>query len=313
MTIKMDFDLLKVRVTDLFKKMSPQLQSAARYVMDNADDVALMSMRQLAKEADVHPTTMVRLAQALGFVGFNELREVFQKRMRAAPDDLVARARGLQVQKGQSAGLIEQIEENAHSNISQSLHGCGARKLETCADLLLSSNRVFVMGLRISYPVAFSFVYAYSMFRSNALLLDGPAGTVADALRGIGEGDVLFAISVSPFSRSTVRAVDYARTRGAEIITLSDSEITPLNTTDKYSLVVRNESLTFFPSVTANMALIESLIAIMISKGGDDILEKVAESKAQLEDFDAYWEVQSKADKTNKLSTPQTSMTKNKD
>ena len=291
----MDFELLKARMADHFSQMSPQVQSAARYVLDNADDVALMSMRQLAKAANVHPTTMVRLAQALGFEGFNDLKEVFQTRMRAAPDDLVGRARGLQGQKGSTAALLEEIEQNAHNNIYQTLHGCGPEELEKAADFLLSAKRVFVMGLRISYPVAFSFFYAYSMFRSNARLVDGRAGTVADVLRGIGEGDVLLAMSVSPFSRETVRAVTYARNRGAGILTISDSEITPLDGQGTASLVARNESMTFFPSMTANMALAESLIAIMISKGGEDLLNVVAESKAQLDEFDAYWEAQSVA------------------
>jgi len=309
----MDFDLLKARMGDLFKQMSPQVQSAARYVMDNADDVALMSMRQLAKEADVHPTTMVRLAQSLGFEGFNDLREVFQKRMRAAPDDFVGRARGLQGKKGHVAQLIEQIEDHAHANISQSLHGCGAENLEACADYLLSAKRVFVMGLRISYPVAFSFYYAYTMFRSNAYILDGRAGTVADALRGIGEGDVLFAMTVSPFSRDAVHAVNYARSKGAGIITLTDSEITPLSAPEDRALVVRNESLTFFPSVTANMALVESLIAIMISKGGEDILDEVAQSKAQLDEFDTYWETQAKTSSSINAPVSQNLTAKNKD
>ncbi len=289
----MDFDLLRARMGDHFKQMSPQVQMAARYVMDNAEDVALLSMRQLAKAADVHPTTMVRLAQTLGFEGFNDLKDVFQNRMRAAPDDLVGRARGLQGQRHHVSELIEEIEQNAHNNIRQSLHGCGPEKLEEVADFLLAAKRVFVMGLRISYPVAFSFYYAYSMFRPNAVLVDGRAGTVADVLRGIGEDDVLLAMSVSPFSRETVRAVDYAHARGAGILTLTDSEITPVGEHADNSLVVRNESLTFFPSVTANMALVESLIAIMISKGGEDLLETVKQSKAQLDEFDAYWETQS--------------------
>lgn len=290
----MDFELLQARMNDLFKQMSPQVQAAARYVMDNADDVALLSMRQLAKSASVHPTTMVRLAQSLDFEGFNDLRDVFKKRMRSEPDDYVARARGLQGQKGHIATLVEEIEANAHRNISQSLHGCGAQKIESTADYLLGAKRVFVMGLRLSYPVAFSFFYAYSMFHANARLVDGRAGTVADVLRGIGPDDVLLAVSVSPFSRETVRAVTYARSRGAGIVTISDSEVTPLGAEDDYALVVRNESQTFFPSLTANMALVESLIAVMISKGGEDVLQTVMQSKTQLDEFDAYWETQAK-------------------
>ncbi|WP_417793420.1 MurR/RpiR family transcriptional regulator [Terasakiella pusilla] len=289
----MDFDQLKDRMTSQFEEMSPQVQAAARYVLDNVEDVALMSMRQLAKEADVHPTTMVRLAQAVGFEGFNDLKDVFQTRLRAAPDDLVGRARGLQGKKNSTLKLLEEIEQNAHNNIYQSIHGSGAAKLEKAADFLLSAKCVFIMGLRISYPVAFSFSYAYGMFRSNAQLVDGQAGTTADSLRGIGEGDVLLAISVSPFSRDTVRAVRYARSRGAGILTITDSEITPMNGDRTLNLVARNESMTFFPSITASTALVESLIAIMIAKGGEDLLDVVAESRAQLDEFEAYWEVQS--------------------
>lgn len=286
----MEYLALKSQITDCFSEMSPQVQMAARYVIDNPDDVALLSMRQLAKAAGVHPTTMVRLGQALGFEGFNEMRDVFQNRMRVMPEDLVGRARGLQGQKDQTSSILSEIEDNVRQNVRQSFHGCGAQTMEAAADLLLGAKRVFVMGLRISYPVAFSFHYAYSMFRTNALLMDGRAGTVADALRGIGKGDVLLAISVSPYSRESVQAVKYARSKGAEVISLSDSEITPIS--GNINLVAKNESLTFFPSVTASMALAESLIAIMIAKGGEDLLNVVAQSKAQLDEFEAYWEVQ---------------------
>lgn len=289
----MDFDLLKNRITTQFDAMSPQVQAAARYVLDNAEDVALLSMRQLAKAADVHPTTMVRLAQAIGFEGFNDLKDIFQTRLRAAPEDLVGRARGLQGKKNSTLTLLDEIEQHAHNNIYQTIHGSGAAKLEQAADFLLSAKRVFVMGLRISYPVAFSFSYAYGMFRSNARLVDGSAGTTADILRGIGPDDVLLAISISPFSRDVVRAVRYARGHGAGILTISDSEITPMNGENTLNLVARNESMTFFPSITATTALVESLIAIMIAKGGEDLLDVVAESKAQLDEFEAYWEVQS--------------------
>ncbi|WP_419799924.1 MurR/RpiR family transcriptional regulator [Terasakiella sp.] len=62
----MTYDELLKRINESYQNMSPQVQLAARYVIDNAEDVALVSMRQLAKEANVHPTTMVRLGQFWG-------------------------------------------------------------------------------------------------------------------------------------------------------------------------------------------------------------------------------------------------------
>jgi len=288
----MTYDELLKRINESFDSMSPQVQLAARYVIDNAEDVALASMRQIAKEANVHPTTMVRLAQFLGFDGFNELRDLFQHRLRLSPEDYVARARGLQRQAGHAFNLIEEIEDTSKKNIHRTLHGIGADALDKTADLLLSARRIYIIGMRISFPVAFAFYYAYSMFRTNAHLIDGKAGIAADTLRDIDTGDILLCVSNAPFSRETVQAAQYARRKGATVVSLSDTEISPIVGPNDHNLVVRNVSPTLFPSTTASMALVESLIAIMISKGGEELLETVAKSKEQLDQFDAYWEDQ---------------------
>lgn len=292
MPMPTSFPTLRETINAYFPSFSPQVQEAARYILDHPDDVALLSMRQLAKAAGVHPTTMVRLAQSLGYDGFNDLKALFQTRMRVSGDDLVARAQGLQSHNGQRADLIEEIEKNAQNNIYQSLRGGMGDKLEEASRSLLQAKRIFVMGLRISYAPAFSFYYAYSMFRHNAMLVDGRAGTVADVLRGIGSDDVLLVIAVAPFSRETVRAAHYARKRGAKVITISDSQITPFGGAD-LQLVARTDSQTFFPSMTALSAVVESVIALMIAQGGEEVVESVRESKAQLDEFGAYWESQS--------------------
>jgi len=288
----MTYDELLKRINESYQNMSPQVQLAARYVIDNAEDVALVSMRQLAKEANVHPTTMVRLGQFLGFEGFNDMRDLFQHRLRLSPEDYVGRARGLQRQAGHAFELIEEIEETSKKNIHRTLHGIGADVLDETADFLLSAKRIYVMGMRISFPVAFAFYYAYSMFRANAHLIDGKAGIAADTLRDIGLEDVLFAISNAPFSRETVQAAQYARKKGATIVAISDTEISPIVGPGDRNLMIRNVSPTFFPSASASIALVESLIAIMISKGGEELVETVAQSKEQLDQFDAYWEDQ---------------------
>lgn len=288
----MTYDELLKRINESYQNMSPQVQLAARYVIDNAEDVALVSMRQLAKEANVHPTTMVRLGQFLGFEGFNDMRDLFQHRLRLSPEDYVGRARGLQRQAGHAFELIEEIEETSKKNIHRTLHGIGADVLDETADFLLSAKRIYVMGMRISFPVAFAFYYAYSMFRANAHLIDGKAGIAADTLRDIGPEDVLFAISNAPFSRETVQAAQYARKKGATIVAISDTEISPIVGPGDRNLMIRNVSPTFFPSASASIALVESLIAIMISKGAEELVETVAQSKEQLDQFDAYWEDQ---------------------
>jgi DNA-binding MurR/RpiR family transcriptional regulator len=52
-------------VAEHFNRLSPQLRKAARYLLDHRDDVALLSMRELAQAAGLPSVTFVRLSRAL--------------------------------------------------------------------------------------------------------------------------------------------------------------------------------------------------------------------------------------------------------
>src|SRR6516225_12382026 len=74
---------LSNQIVETFAGMSPQLQTAARYVLDRPRDVALLSMREQAREAGVQPATMTRLAQRLGLSGYEEIREAYAAAVRS--------------------------------------------------------------------------------------------------------------------------------------------------------------------------------------------------------------------------------------
>jgi DNA-binding MurR/RpiR family transcriptional regulator len=127
------------------------------------------------------------------------------------------------------------------------------------------------------------------MFRTNSLLLDGGGGTFADRMRGFGKGDVLFAISFEPYSHQTVLAVEYARDNGGDAVVLTDSMVSPLVDKAEHTLIIKNESPSFFQSVASAMAAVEALIALMVLGDGKAALSAIEHSEEQLLRFDAYW------------------------
>ena len=72
----MDRGPLTERIIRTFDEMPAQLQAGARYVLDRPRDVALLSMREQARQAGVQPATMTRLAKRLGMDGYDEVREL---------------------------------------------------------------------------------------------------------------------------------------------------------------------------------------------------------------------------------------------
>src|SRR5262245_25169594 len=78
----MDRGPLTERIVEAYEAMPGQLQTAARYVLDRPRDVALLSMREQARQAGVQPATMTRLAQRLGLAGYDRIRELYAEAIR---------------------------------------------------------------------------------------------------------------------------------------------------------------------------------------------------------------------------------------
>jgi DNA-binding MurR/RpiR family transcriptional regulator len=288
--VTVEFAALVQRVADIFSGLSPELRRAARFVLDRPDDVALTSMRGLARDAGVQPATMVRLARAAGFSGYEEFREPFRHRLRDRPMDYVSRARTIQ-SHGEGSGvprLLAEVQAATDANVRMTFAASDASTFNSAAAALAGSRRVFVAGLRSCFPIAFSFHYAYRMFRGDVQLLDGHGGTFSDGLRDIGSGDAMFAVSIDPYTAETVQAVAHAKERGATVVSLTDTLVSPLATNADHVLLVRCDGPPFFGSLAAALAVVEALIVVLVANAGEEALRAIAESERQLETFAAY-------------------------
>lgn len=295
----MDFTAINQRLADVFPQLSPRLQKAARYVLDRPDDVALLSMRGLAAKADVHPSTMVRLARSLDFSGYAAFREPFQQRLRVRPAGYLDRARKLQARggDGEDAKLLQEVLSANLTNLNETFEVNDVEKFRDFAKTLAAARRIYIVGLRSVFPVAFFFHYACRMFRDDTILLDGRGGTFADDLRQLGKGDVILGISFDPYTQETVRAVEFAKDHGGEAAVLTDSPVSPLAKLGDHMLLIKNESPSFFHSIASAMAAVEALIVLMVAEGGRPALNTIRDSEGQLDGFDAYWHQKSKRQK----------------
>jgi len=119
--------------------------------------------------------------------------------------------------------------------------------------------------------------------------MDGGGGTFSDGLRSLGRGDVIFAISFDPYTLATVQSVDFALENGGSAVVLTDSMVSPLVDRADHSLIIKNESPSFFQSAAPAMAAVEVLIALMVLDDGPQALGAIEESEKQLRRFEAYW------------------------
>ncbi len=278
------------RLVDSFSGLTPELQKAAKYILDHPEDVGLHSMRTVAKGAGVKPATISRLSKSLGFAEYELMRRPFRDRLRTSEPGFSSQLEDVQKRGADDTrALFEDLRAQELQNIQQSLSDEQYPILVDAVETLWSSRRIYVLGLRGSYAPAFLFHYAFQLFRDRCHLLETSAGIFADQLRGIGEQDSMLVISFPPYTQLTIDAVEYAVESGVKIVAITDSVISPAAHAAAHTIITQNNSVSFYHSYTAVLAVCQALIALLVAKSGGDSLKVIAEAEKQLSRISAYW------------------------
>jgi DNA-binding MurR/RpiR family transcriptional regulator len=280
------FDELAAAIREKFPELSPQFQLAAAFLLDNPDEVAVLSMRKVAERANVQPAAMVRLAQYLGFPGWNELRGIFVGRLRTRPEPLGAKARSLV--KGGSGNRLTHDLAVAQAHNLETTVAHNAALIAEAAKLIRRAPHVHVAGFRSCFPVAFGMVYGYRLFRSSVSLISAEAGTLEMQLRAIDKRDATVVISFAPYSAEAVRVAEAAVQQGSRLIALTDSAVSQVALNADHTLIFSHETPSFFPSLVAASALAETLVAHLLAQEGKEAVARLEEAEAALHASGAY-------------------------
>lgn len=269
-----------------FPSLSTQFQSGARYLLDHPQEIPILSMRKVAASAGVQPATLVRLSQYLGFEGWQGLRELFVEALRAGPQPYASRARKV-VREGASGRMLANMVEAQHQNLDRILADNG-QTLPQAAELLAAAANVHVAGFRSCFPIAFTFHYVYRLFRSSVQLIRGDAGTLEMELRALAAKDAVVVASFAPYSQESIQVAAAAHEAGCKVIALTDSSVAPIALQADCTLLFSVESPSFFPSVTAGVAVAEALVEHLLARKGKGAIRALELAEGQLHKTGAY-------------------------
>jgi|CXWL01.1.fsa_nt_gi DNA-binding MurR/RpiR family transcriptional regulator len=260
-------DELRQAILDRYDELSKRLQQIARYVLDEPNAVALETLAVIAERASVQPSAIVRFAKAIGFESASQMQKVIRdgliagsavlgygERVRQFTDTVDSREAG-----GPADVASEFIEGNilALNNLRELLDAGDMRR---AVKLISEAETVYVMGFRRSLPVSSYLAYSLQQVNKKTVFVDGVGGLTRQQMGSIGEGDLLIAVSYHPYAEETVKAVEAAVSRGADVIAISDSLVNPVAKPASLVLQVREAEIRKFRSLAASICLAQALV-----------------------------------------------------
>ncbi|MGL4861287.1 MAG: MurR/RpiR family transcriptional regulator [Enterobacteriaceae bacterium] len=254
-------DEIRVRYDELSKR----LQQVARYILDNSNSIAFDTVASIAQQAQVPPSTLIRFANAFGYRGFNEMKQLFRQHLMEETASYTERARLFRQMKEESdsvetpqAILSVFAQANSHA-LQQLVAQTQPEQLEQAVKLLHQAQNIYLVGLRRSFSIASYLTYALRHLERRAFLIDGLGGMFSEQLSLIGKDDVVLAISFSPYAAETLQLMQIAAQSGARQIAITDSQVSPLAPFSDVCFVVREALVDGFRSQSASLCLAQSL------------------------------------------------------
>lgn len=285
-------DQVLERLSDEWEDLTPEAQKAARYVLENPQDVGVSTVREIAEAAQVKPNTFVRMARQVGFEGYEDFRAPFREAIRQGGMTFPDRARWLQdVRKGGDlGGLYADMVQGALTNIEETFAGINADQMKAAAEAIWSARNVYTLGVGVNNSNARNFTYLAStgMVQFHALPRAGSSAT--DDIAWADQRDVLVAMTTKPYRREVIEAVQLACEQGITVIALTESLASPIARLADHAFIVSVETPQFFPSSVATIAVLETLLSFVIAVASPEIVERVETFHARRHRLGLYQE-----------------------
>lgn len=271
--------------------MSPQLRKAAAFVLDHPDDVGLASVREFADAAGVKPNSLVRMARAVGYHGYDEFREPFRNELRTRPNPFPDRAQWLQdLSAGGDLGRLHAgIAQAAFENLEQMFSSLDTEELQRMADEVVASRKTYVIGVGANYALAHNFEYLTRMAIEHVVAVPHEGNAPMDDIVRAGSDDVVIALTFEPYRSEVVEATGAAREQGATIIAITDSHGSPIAIGADHVIMAPGESPQFFPSTLAAGAALETLASFIVADAEPEVVSAIERFHRRRYDLGVYW------------------------
>ncbi len=265
-------DDLISRMNEKLLTMSKGQRKLATYISRNYDKAVFMTAARMGDEVGVSESTVVRFATLLGYSGY----PAFQKAMEEMVQDKLNSIQKIEIAAGNMTRqeVLETVLRADAEKIKLTLDTLDREAFEVAVDTILNAKRIYVIGIRSCAPLAsFLGFYLNLMFRDVTIVSTNNSSEIFEQMLRIDEDDCIIGISFPRYSMRTLKAMEFANSRNAKVITITDSKNSPMNLYSSCNLLARSDMASIVDSLVAPLSVINALIVSLCMKKQDNVVE----------------------------------------
>ena len=264
---------LLTRIDLMMNGFSKGQKRIALYIEEHYDKAAFMTASKLGETVGVSESTVVRFATELGYDGYPKLQKAMQEMIR----NKLTSVQRIEVTSSRIGdnNVLDSVLSQDIEKIRRTIEETSHEDFNRAVDEICAAKRIYIFGVRSTGAIAAFLAYYFELiFDNNVVLINTTsASSTYEHIFRITEEDVMIGISFPRYSSTAIEAMDFARSRGAHAVAITDSMASPLVQSADSILIARSDMASIVDSLVAPLSLINALIVATVLKKKDEVTE----------------------------------------
>ncbi len=275
------------KIDALYTKLSKGHKKIADYIMTNYDKAAFMTAARLGETVGVSESTVVRFATELGFEGYPALQSDLQELIRSKLTS-VQRMQSASVRIAQDE-ILETVLNADSAMIKATLDQTSKENFNQAVAAINRARTIYILGVRSAATLANFLAFYFRPVYDNVVLVDSArASEVFEQIFRIDERDICIAISFPRYSNQTINALHFIHDKKATVISITDSEQSPIARFADYLLIARSTMASFVDSLVAPLSLINALIVAATFNRRSEVYDNLNKLEKIYDEYNIY-------------------------
>ncbi|MPQ44447.1 MurR/RpiR family transcriptional regulator [Clostridium tarantellae] len=278
-------DLMRI-IQVKFQRLSKGQKLIAEYILKNYDKAAFMTAAKLGMNVGVSESTVVRFAIELGFTGYPKLQKALQELIK----NKLTSVQRLELSNDfvSEENALKSVLKSDIENIRATLEKINHNTFEEVVNEIFKAKRIYIVGLRSSTVLAEFLGFYLNIILENVKIVSNGISDIFEQMLNLGEGDLVIGIGFPRYAVKTIDALEFAHSREAKVLAITDSLISPLATKADYTLIAQSNMTSFVDSLVAPLSIINALIIAVGMREKDKISYTFNNLEKIWQDYNVY-------------------------
>ncbi|HCW52269.1 MAG TPA: N-acetylmannosamine kinase [Clostridium sp.] len=278
-------DLMRL-IQGKYIRLSKGQKLIAEYILKNYDKAAFMTAAKLGVAVGVSESTVVRFASEIGFSGYPKLQKALQELIK----NKLTTVQRLELRNDYftDGDALKGVLKADMENIRSTLEKINQKTFQDVVKSIFEAKRIYIIGLRSSTAIAEFLGFYLNIILQNVKVVSYGISDVFEQMISVGDGDLVIGIGFPRYAAKTIDALEFSRDRGAKVVALTDSLLSPLATKADYTLIAQSNMASFVDSLVAPLSVVNALIIAVGMREKENISDVFANLEQIWQNYNVY-------------------------